>query len=237
MILCNISIDVFIPLDKRQALCYNNLKPRLLSKMKGCILLGKSQTTKQEIMRVTKDLIRKKGYAQVTMNDVTQASGMSAGGLYYHYRTVEEIVSDIFQTEIGKVWENIGRPESEDVLFETIGAYFRNEKNELLDYKNSLEWIMTEYYFSFPREQREKMLREKHEHTAMMFRTVLERFISSSELELLTNSICVELLGLTMFSMTGMIDEKLIDTSFEKILAEIPQKIAEHQKEKKHENT
>lgn len=199
--------------------------------------MGKSKTTKQEIMRVTKELIQKKGYAQVTMNNVTLASGMSAGGLYYHYRTVEEIVKDIFQTEIGKVWENIGKPESEEALFETISAYFRNEKKELLDYKNSLEWIMTEYYFSFPREQRENMLREKHEHTAMMFTTVLERFVSSSELELLTNSICVELLGLTMFSMTGMIDEKLIDTSFEKIIAEIKEKIAEHQRETEHENS
>ena len=63
--------------------------------MKGRIILGRSKTTKQEIMRVTKELILKKGYAQVTMNDVTQASGMSAGGLYYHYRTVGDIVSDI----------------------------------------------------------------------------------------------------------------------------------------------
>mgnify|MGYP002625268963 CR=1 FL=1 len=41
--------------------------------------MGKSETTKHEIMKVTKELILKKGYAQVTMNDVTQASGMSAG--------------------------------------------------------------------------------------------------------------------------------------------------------------
>lgn len=199
--------------------------------------MSKSKATRQEIMRVTKELILKKGYAQVTMNDVTLASGMSAGGLYYHYKTVEEIVRDIFQTEIGKVWDNIGKPESEESLFETIYTYFGNEKKELLDYKNSLEWIVTEYYFSFPRERRENMLREKHEHTAMMFITVLERFVSSSELELLTNSICVELLGLTMFSMTGMIDEKLIDTSFEKIIAEIKEKIAEHQRETEHENS
>ena len=63
--------------------------------------MGKSETTRQEIMKVTKELILRKGYAQVTMNDVTQASGMSAGGLYYHYHTVEEIVTDILQKRNG----------------------------------------------------------------------------------------------------------------------------------------
>ena len=82
-----------------------------------------------------------------------------------------------------------------------------------------------------------KMLKEKHENTAMVFRTVLERFVNSSELEMQIKSICVELLGLTMFSMTGMIDEKLIDKCFEKIIAEIKQKITEHQRETDHENS
>ena len=67
--------------------------------------MGKSETTRQEIMKVTKELILRKGYAQVNMNDVTQASGMSAGGLYYHYHTVEEIATDILQKETDYVWE------------------------------------------------------------------------------------------------------------------------------------
>ena len=44
--------------------------------------MGKTKETKQEIMKVTKQLILEKGNSQVTMNDVTLASGMSAGGLY-----------------------------------------------------------------------------------------------------------------------------------------------------------
>lgn len=193
--------------------------------MKEGVILGKSKETKQEIMKVTKQLILQKGYAQVTMNDVTQASGMSAGGLYYHYRSVEEIVKEILQTETVKVWESIGKPSNKDELFRTIGIYFENEKRGLLDYKNSLEWVMTEYYFSFPREQREELLREKHKRTAEMFRAVLESFVREEELELLIKSICVELLGLTMFSMTGMIDEKVIVCSFEKIVSEIESKM------------
>lgn len=187
--------------------------------------MGKSETTRQEIMRITKDLILEKGYAQVTMNDVTRASGMSAGGLYYHYRTVEEIVKDILRTETDMVWENIGRPENTDELMTAVRTYFQSEKHELLDYKGSLNWVLYEYYFSFPREQRETLLKQQHEQTAALLRDILGSFIVGDELDMLINDICVTLLGLTMFSMTGMADEISIDSSFDRLKTEIEQKI------------
>ena len=66
------------------------------------------------------------------------------------------------------------------------------------------------------------MLKEKHEQTADMLRILLDPFIEDKEaLDMLIKSICTELLGLTMFSMTGLIDEKFIDSRFEKLLSEI----------------
>lgn len=184
--------------------------------------MGKSETTRQEIMNVTKELILRKGYAQVTMNDVTQASGMSAGGLYYHYHTVEEIARDILKAETDNVWESIGRPDSPDKLINTVRMYFESEKRELLDHEKSLNWVLYEYYFSFPREHRENMLKDKHKQTADMLRILLDPFIEDKgKLDMLINSICIELLGLTMFSMTGLMDEKFIDSSFDKLLLEI----------------
>ena len=153
-------------------MCYNKKTENALGNERG-IFMGKSETTRQEIMRITKDLILEKGYAQVTMNDVTRASGMSAGGLYYHYRTVEEIVKDILHTETDMVWENIGRPENTDELMTAVRTYFQSEKHELLDYKESLNWVLYEYYFSFPREQRETLLKQQHEKTAALLRDIL----------------------------------------------------------------
>ena len=55
-----------------------------------------------------------------------------------------------------------------------------------------------------------------------MLRNILGSFICDNDrLDMLINSICIELLGLTMFSMTGAIDEKIIDSRFEHILSEI----------------
>ncbi|MBR1751297.1 MAG: TetR/AcrR family transcriptional regulator [Ruminococcus sp.] len=184
--------------------------------------MGKTKETKQEIMKVTKQLILEKGYAQVTMNDVTQASGMSAGGLYYHYRTVGDIVKEILTAETNNVWESIGSPKNPQELIDTVRIYLDSEKHELMDYKNSLNWVLYEYYFSFPREQRETLLKQQHEKTADMLRNILSPFICDNDrLDILINSICIELLGLTMLSMTGGIEEKIIDSRFENMLSEI----------------
>lgn len=59
-----------------------------------------------------RNMRKTKGYSQVIMNDVTQASGMSAGGLYYHYRTVGDIVKEILTAETNDVWESIGSPQT-----------------------------------------------------------------------------------------------------------------------------
>ena len=184
--------------------------------------MGKTKETKLEIMKVTKQLILEKGYAQVTMNDVTQASGMSAGGLYYHYRTVGDIVKEILTAETDNVWESIGSPGTSQQLLDTVRMYLESEKHELLNYRDSLNWVKYEYYFSFPREQREALLKQQHEKTTDMLRNILSPFICDNDrLDVLISSICIELLGLTMFSMTGNIDEKVIDNRFENILSEI----------------
>ena len=100
--------------------------------------------------------------------------------------------------------------------------YLDSEKRELLNYKESLNWVMYEYYFSFPREQREALLKQQHEKTADMLRNILNPFICNNDrLDLLINNICIELLGLTMLSMTGAIDEQTVDSRFERILSEI----------------
>ena len=46
---------------------------------------------------------------------------------------------------------------------------------------NSLNWVMYEYYFSFPREKREAILKEQHEKTTEMLRSVLSPFITDKE--------------------------------------------------------
>lgn len=67
--------------------------------------MDKGKNTRLEIQEHTKKLIYEKGYSAVTMTDISKRMGISVGGLYYHYHSVETVVLDIFSNATGEVWD------------------------------------------------------------------------------------------------------------------------------------
>lgn len=95
-----------------------------------------------------------KGYSLVTMSDVGQKLHLSAGGLYYHYHSVEEILSDIVANETGDVWQLFEQVTDLNSLIIAFRKYFEIVKAALLNFANTLNSILYQYYFSFPAEIR-----------------------------------------------------------------------------------
>lgn len=60
--------------------------------------------TIEHILQVASALIAEKGFANVSMNDIVKASGVSKGGIYWHFKSKDEIiiaiVSTIFEQQI-----------------------------------------------------------------------------------------------------------------------------------------
>ncbi|HKM21164.1 MAG TPA: TetR/AcrR family transcriptional regulator [Lachnospiraceae bacterium] len=56
----------------------------------------KGQQTKKMIRMEAKKLFAEKGFSQVTMKDICEATGLSRGGLYRHYESTAEIFEEIF---------------------------------------------------------------------------------------------------------------------------------------------
>lgn len=55
----------------------------------------KSETRKEEIVRIAEKLFKKKGYSAVTMRDIAQAMGIKAASLYNHIQSKQQILSEI----------------------------------------------------------------------------------------------------------------------------------------------
>lgn len=53
------------------------------------------EARKKEILAASAKLITEKGYSHVTMEDVVEATGLSKGGLYHYYKSVEDILYDL----------------------------------------------------------------------------------------------------------------------------------------------
>lgn len=60
--------------------------------------MGNAQQTKTLILEAAKKLFIQKGYDNTTVEDIMQLTGLSKGGLYYHFRSKEEIMDAMLQS-------------------------------------------------------------------------------------------------------------------------------------------
>jgi len=55
----------------------------------------KRETRKQEILAAATAVFAQKGFAGASMDDIVQASGISKGGLYWHFKSKDELIAAI----------------------------------------------------------------------------------------------------------------------------------------------
>lgn len=83
----------------------------------------KGENTKREICREAAKLFSKKGYKDVSMQDICNATGLSKGGLYRHFGSKEEILFQLISKE-KRVFEDIEQGKSAvDVLENLLKVY------------------------------------------------------------------------------------------------------------------
>ncbi len=178
--------------------------------------MKKGNKKKTEIQKVTKELIIEKGYGAVTMSEIGQVLQLSAGGLYYHYHSVEEIFLDIVTNETRQVWDLFSEADTIDSLILAFKQYFELEKADLLDADNTLNAIFYQYYYSFPLTVRKEKMGAAYSETIGMITEILNKVYHSPQVaECLANHIYVMLQGLNMLAMTGQIKEETIDREFQ----------------------
>lgn len=55
----------------------------------------KRETRKQEILAAATAVFAQKGFAGASMDDIVQASGLSKGGLYWHFKSKDDLIAAI----------------------------------------------------------------------------------------------------------------------------------------------
>lgn len=109
----------------------------------------KGNETKQHIKEQAKKLFANKGFKEVTMKDICEATNLSRGGLYRHYDSTDQIFSEII-SEFLDVQNDIFSEsiEKEIPASEILNVVLNNYQLEMLDTKNSLSVAIYEYFSS-----------------------------------------------------------------------------------------
>lgn len=177
--------------------------------------MKKGSKRKLDIQQATRLLIIDKGYSAVTMADISEALKLSAGGLYYHYHSVEEIFLDIVENETGDVWGIFSEVKDIESLVEAFRLYHKLEKGDMMNFENTLNCLFYPYFFSFPADVRKEKMKEAYLNTINAISTILKKvYKNKGHVKLLSHRIYIMLHGLNILATTGQIDELIIENEF-----------------------
>lgn len=107
----------------------------------------RGEETRQLIKNCACALFASKGFKQVTMKDICEATKLSRGGLYCHYESTQEIFKEIindFMSQQGdtfseKIAQNLSAIE---ILNDVLECY----RKEMIDSQSSLSLAIYEYF-------------------------------------------------------------------------------------------
>lgn len=161
----------------------------------------KGDTTKAAIRKAALILFVQKGFKDVTMKDICEATGLSRGGLYMHYGSAKQIFADVIN-EIMSSLENEVAVKIESgqsatlILDELLNRY----QSEMLDRSGSLGLAFYEYYSSIPLSDDNAMLKQYYISKDMIC-YLIQYGIDKGEFKHVNKNAVVDLL---LFSYQGV---------------------------------
>lgn len=102
---------------------------------------AKGETTKKMIIDTAADLFSKKGFKDVSMTDICDATDLSRGGLYRHFSSTSEIFAMLISTE-RSFDERIKADESATSILKSA---LKELEKEILDPESSLSLAIYEF--------------------------------------------------------------------------------------------
>lgn len=108
----------------------------------------KQRNEKREmIIERAREIFTKKGFLSVTMKDIVDACGISRGGLYLYFSSVEEIFQAVITSRDRSFFAPVREAVDKNADFnDVLDLYFQTQKERLLNMENSILMATYEYY-------------------------------------------------------------------------------------------
>jgi AcrR family transcriptional regulator len=151
----------------------------------------------------------RKGFLAVTMQDIIDECGISRGGMYFYFSSVDEIFLEVMKQRNKTLPDN--RP-----FDEVIADFFSRQKKRLLNFENSLFRAYCEYIFSKPKAAVEAFRDSQFGHLrktvlAILMLGVSQGVIRNENLLRLADHIIVVIDGLSVLALAAALTEEMAD--------------------------
>lgn len=107
----------------------------------------KGDRTRQTICEEAYKLFSQRGYKDITMKDICEQTGLSRGGLYRHYNSIEQIFLEVVNHLSAQQQDEISSKIASHIPATTIlNEILLRYSNEMTDSENSLSQAIYEFY-------------------------------------------------------------------------------------------
>lgn len=175
----------------------------------------KGDKTRQDIQEKAYRLFAEKGFKEVTMRDICEATGLSRGGLYRHYESTEqiflEIVNGFSDRQKSEVFTKMEQHIPAAVILEELLAKYAEEMS---DEENSISLAIYEFYSNPAISKEDNSVKKQYEIAKEMWAALINYGIGTNEFQRVNPEAVFHVLvfayqGVRMYSKLMEIDQKI----------------------------
>ncbi len=142
----------------------------------------RGEETRKHIKRCACFLFAEKGFKQVTMKDICEASQLSRGGLYCHYKSTRQIFQEIIDDMTGQQDNEIDvRIKQNQPAVTILDDILYKYENEMIDSQSSLSVAIYEYFSIHDIACRKNTLYEQYLISANTWKKLMQYGIARKE--------------------------------------------------------
>ena len=188
----------------------------------GVTVMDKKSDAKRNLILLrARQVFTRKGFAGVTMKDIIDECGISRGGLYLYFQSVDEIFMQVIDTHNRSKLSETKQYISEDKSFEQlIDEYLNKQKRRLLNLGNSLLIALYEYRFANRDDYHKEFFRNQFINTKNVMLDILnygveKGAISHPDTGSLASGVVLHIEGISMLAVAAGISHEFIEKQIE----------------------
>lgn len=175
----------------------------------------RGQETRKHIKECACSVFAQKGFKDVTMKDICEATKLSRGGLYCHYESTrqifQEIVDDMTSLQENIIDVKIKQNQSAVTILDDILDKY---KNEMIDSQSSLSVAIYEYFSMHDIACQKNTLYEQYSISANTWKRLMQYGIDRQEFYEVDIAAVFDLIvfsyqGVRMYSKLMPVDKKI----------------------------
>jgi len=180
------------------------------------------------ILEQARTVFCEKGFLSVTMKDIVDVCGISRGGLYLFFSSIEEIFEAVVVNRNLRRLAAVRRQVDRGKPFQSIfDLYFAVQKERLLHMEESILMATYEYYSVHQSEEaigfrNEQVTSIKTDLLTILRLGVEQQVLEDRNLDELAESFIYLIEGLSVYAMFGNVTEEQIDAQIDFMKSALP---------------